>query len=182
MIITGVAWLLRSFTVEIWGCKMELKTPLYSSKGFTLIEVLVAMIVLMFGILGLFVLQSTAIANNSRAKNLTLASTWCATELERISELSYDDDLLDDTDRDGTNEDSNHDGVDDGGNSFGLNDVTDATADTIITSPAGDFTIFINVATDVPAPNLKTVYVHVQDNNNRLATPVVFKYYKYNIL
>ncbi len=153
-----------------------------NDQGFTLVEVLVAMVVLMVGILGIFLLQTTSITTNARAKNLTLASTWCATELERISALDYDDDLLKDTDGDGTGEDTNNDGIDDSDNNFGLDDTTEATADTTITSPDEDFTIFINVAIDIPAPNLKTVYVHVQDNNNRLLSPVVIKTIKYDTI
>lgn len=161
---------------------MKLSNILVSEQGFTLIEVLVAMSVLMVGLLGCWAMQWASISGNSRADHLTLASSWCSTELERISGLAYDDDLLTDTDRDGTGEDTDEDGVDDSGRSFGLNDTTDTTADTTITSPDGSYTIYVNVAVDIPAPNLKTVYVHVQDNQNRLSSPVVFKYIKYDII
>lgn len=148
--------------------------------GFTLIEVLAAMVILGIGLLGCWSMQDASIKGNSRANNLLLASTWCSSELERISGLPYDDTLLDDSDGDGSGHDLNIDGVDDAGEFFGLDDVTKATADATITSFDSKYTIFINVAIDIPTPGLKTVYVHVQDNRKILATPVAFKYFKYH--
>lgn len=162
---------------------IEKNEPIQTSEnGFTLLEVLVAMAVLTVGILGLFAMQTNSISGNSRANHLTIASTWCVTQLETIAGLPYDDTAIDDTDGDGTGQDTNHDGIDDSNSSFGLEDDTAATADSTTNSPDGNYTIFINVAVDTPMPNLKTIYVHVQDNKQLLSNPVVFKYYKDDII
>lgn len=152
------------------------------NSGFTLLEVLIAMAILTVGILGLYSMHTTAITGNSRANQLTTAATLNSTQLEIVASRAYNDSSLDDTDGDGTNKDSNKDGVDDGGNNFGLDDATAATADDTFTTADGKFTVFINVAIDVPMENMKTIFVHVQDNQSRLLRPVVFEYYKDDII
>ena len=155
---------------------------LQSENGFTLIEVLIAMVVLTIGILSLYAMQMSAIRGNSHANRLTEASTWNADQVEKIIGLHYSDANLKDINGDGTNKDLDRDGIDNYGNNFGLDNATVATADGNIFTSDGKYTIFWNVAKDVPMPNLKTVRVIVKDNSKILSTPVVFTYIKDDII
>ena len=151
--------------------------------GFTLIEVMVAMVVLIVGILTLYTMQVSAVRGNMHANKLTEASTWNADRLEKMVSLNYNTSpFLNDVDFDGTGQDADKNGIDDDGGNFGLDDMTSATADGVTTSPDGRYTLFWNIAVDVPMPNLKTVRVLVQDNTNVLSAPVVFTYIKADII
>jgi len=159
---------------------MHMKT-LRSKNGFTLIETLISMAILSIGIFSLYAMQVNSIRGNSKASHITTASSWNADKVEQIVGMQYDDTTLKDDDGDGTNADSDGDGVDDNGNNFGLDDFTDSTADLgPITTDDGRYTLYLNVAVDVPMENLKTVRVHVQDNAQRLSRPVTFTYIKRN--
>ncbi len=68
--------------------------------GFTLIEALVAMVVLTIGILSVYAMQITSINSNSKSSHVTYASNWAAQRIEQIISTPYDD--LVDTDGDGT--------------------------------------------------------------------------------
>ena len=153
-----------------------------SEKGFTLIEVLVAMVILTIGILSLYTMQISSIRGNSHAGRLTEASTWNADRIERVIGLPYTDAAFNDVDGDGTGQDSDNDGIDDDGGNFGLDDSTPASADGMITSPDNNYTFFWNIAKDVPMPNLKTIRVLVRDNRNVLSAPVVFTYIKADVI
>lgn len=139
---------------------------LRDEKGFTLIEVMVALFVFTIGILALNKMQLVAIRGNSNANGLTGASSWAAGQVETILDLEYDDPLLDD----------------DGGGAAdglaGLDDNTSATADDFIDSPDGNFRILWNVATDEPMRNVKTIRVIATRNYFGLQKQVAFDYYK----
>lgn len=60
-------------------------------KGFTLIEVLVAMAVFAVGILAAISMQSSATLTGNLARNSTEAATQAADLLERLNTLPYDD-------------------------------------------------------------------------------------------
>ncbi len=170
------------------------------AQGFTLIEVMIAMVVLVIGIMTLFTMQISSMHGNMRANLLTNAATLNAGKVEGLIGFDYDDlkvcnsydsnnvcdgyTELTDADGDGTKQDTNKDGVDDSNNNFGLDDTdqNNATADWSGTSADGQYQIFINVAVDVPAPNLKTIYVHVRDVNEVLSNTVTFIYIKDDII
>jgi len=123
------------------------------------------------------------VRGNMHANKLTQAVTWNADQMERVVGLDYNTAaLLKDVDGDGTGQDTDHDGIDDDGGNFGLDDMTAATADGIMNSMDNSYTIFWNVARDVPMPNLKTIRVIVQDNRNTLSVPVVFTYIKADVI
>jgi len=89
-------------------------------KGFTLIEVLIAMVVLSIGILSLQMMQVKSIDENSDAGGISAKSMMAASVIEDIMRRPYDDPLLRDCDPtdptfdcDGTNQDNNFDGLDD---------------------------------------------------------------------
>ena len=138
-----------------------------SQNGFTLIEALVAMVVLTIGILSIYSMQIFAINSNSKASHVTIASNWAAERVEQITSTPYDD-LLD-IDGDGTNQDANAPaGLDDDGGNFGLDDLTQATADGQAVSTEGDYTVFWNVAVDVPVAGTKTIRIYIQHNNQSM--------------
>lgn len=116
--------------------------------GFTLIEILIAILLLAFGILGVGVMQNTSIQGNSTANNLTGAANWSGDALETFMARPFThDDLMDD----------NADGI------AGINNtnVAGAPADG---GPVvqGIFTVFWNVADDYPVFGTKTIRVIVQ--------------------
>jgi type IV pilus modification protein PilV len=65
--------------------------------GFTLIEALIAMLVLTIGILTLSSMQISAIKGNSTANSLTMASSVATDCYERLMSVEYDDAKMDDT-------------------------------------------------------------------------------------
>jgi type IV pilus assembly protein PilV len=131
----------------------------HNEKGFTLLEVIVAISVLTIGLLAVASMQVSAIRGNASAYGITEATSWAADQVEKLMVLPYDHSELVDTDGDGTDEDVNGDGVDDDGGNFGLEDTTVNTADHQVTR--GKYTVYWNIAADVEADNTKTVNVIV---------------------
>ncbi len=91
-----------------------------NQKGFTLIEVMIAMFVLTIGILALQIMQGRSIDENSSAGMISAKSMLAASQIEQILSLDYFDPLLTDFDDDGncvigsaTNQDINFNGIDD---------------------------------------------------------------------
>lgn len=157
--------------------------PMKNSNGFSLIEVMVAIVILSIGILSLFAMQTTAIQTNGTASSISIASSWVTDRIEILVNRPYDcvSNLpgchdLDDDDGDGTNKDANLDGIDDSGGNFGLDDVTAASADGRFTSPDGRYQLFWNVAVDVPVPDSKTIRVIAvtQDRNTARTVPMTY--------
>lgn len=62
-----------------------------NEKGFTLIEALVAMVILVIGILSLYTMQTTSVKGNANAFGLTSAATWATERIERLFIEKYDD-------------------------------------------------------------------------------------------
>lgn len=69
-------------------------------KGFTLIELMIAMAVLAFGILGYTFLNSRAISNRTFSRDLNRATVIAEQVAENLMYLKYDDPLLDDNNSD----------------------------------------------------------------------------------
>ena len=63
--------------------------------GFTLLEVIVAISILTFGLLAVASMQMTAIRGNYNASNITEATTVAQDRLEDLMGLLYSDPLLD---------------------------------------------------------------------------------------
>ncbi|PLX48028.1 MAG: hypothetical protein C0613_12150 [Desulfobulbaceae bacterium] len=136
-----------------------------NQKGFTLIEIIIALFVFTVGILALNKMQIVAIRGNANANSLTGASTWAASQVENLLALDYGDALL---------TDGNDDGV------AGLDANTEADADGFVDSPDGNFKILWNVAADEPFRNIKTVRVIATRNYFGLQKQVTYDYYKVN--
>jgi prepilin-type N-terminal cleavage/methylation domain-containing protein len=142
---------------------------LNNEKGFTLIEIMVALFVFTVGILALNKLQLVAIRGNANANGLTGASSWAAAQVENLLALEYDDALLQDVE-----------GGDGGEGLAGLDDNTAAKADGFVDSLDGNFRILWNVADDEPFRNIKTIRVIATRNYYGLQKQVVYDYYKIN--
>lgn len=86
-----------------------------NDKGFTLIEVMIAIMVFSLGVLAMQAMQARSIDDNSLSSGISRKSSIALSQIEMIMNLPYDDPLLDDTDGDGTNpgQDNNLDGIDD---------------------------------------------------------------------
>jgi type IV pilus assembly protein PilV len=116
-------------------------------KGFTLIEVLIAMTLLVIGILAVASMQIVSLGGNSLAIRVTEASTRAEARIESLMALPYDDAELDD---------------DNGNGAAGLNDTN--TAGSLADGgpdPQGGFTVYWNVADDTPLTGNKTIRVIV---------------------
>ena len=132
-----------------------------SQNGFTLVELLIALVVFSVGVLGVGAMQLTSITGNSKANRISQASNLAADRIETFLALDYSD--LVDVTGDGTGQDTSDppDGLDNSGGNFGLDNATVATADGNVMSTDGNYQIFWNVAIEHPNPNTKTINVIV---------------------
>ena len=119
-----------------------------NEKGFSLIEILIAITIFAIGMLAVGKMQITAIKGNYFANDLTKATTLAQNRMEELIGLSYADPLLDDTN---------------GNSNAGIDDVN-ATADhNDSNNPVdGRYNIFWNIATDHPINNTKEIRVIVR--------------------
>jgi len=166
-----------------------------NQQGFTLIEVVIALGVLAFGILSIMLMQVAGIRGNSTANTITTESNWAADRIEQLINLDYPDPLdagyanhlLSDRDGDGTDQDTNDDGIDDNGANFGLDDVGTLTPGACTPGAAdhcaheGLYDIFWNVAVDTPIVNTMTIKIIVIQNTGK-TNKVEFKYVKADII
>lgn len=146
--------------------------------GFTLIEALIAMVVLTIGVFALYSMQIISIRGNAHSNSISLASNIAAEQVEDIISLNYIDVAkLQDVNGDGTKQDLNDDGVDDDGDNFGLDNV-DGAADYTVAPSNATYTVFYNVAEEVPMRDTKMVRVIVRDNSRSMNNTVSFQYIK----
>lgn len=122
------------------------------SSGFTLIEVMLALVIFAVGLLAVAYMQISAIRGNDTAFEFSKALTLAQSKIDKLTALPYDDTMLDDADGDGTNQDSDDDGLDDN---------TTATADGSETIDS-KYSLFWNVAVDEPVNNAKKIRIIVQ--------------------
>lgn len=134
-----------------------------SNAGFTLVEVVIALGVLAFGIMAMFGLQALSIRGNADANGVTTRATLSADRIEAIIPSSYQSNDFRDNDNDGTNQDPDHNGTDNDGGNYGLDDIGVAADGSRVTAD-GRHNVFWNVAVDYPADNAKTVNVITVDN------------------
>lgn len=62
---------------------------MHSEKGFTIIEVMIALAIFSIGIMAAWALQTGSTRANTKARHLTSAATWASDRLERLIQLSY---------------------------------------------------------------------------------------------
>ena len=63
----------------------------HNNQGFTLIEIIVAMVIFAIGILSVAALQTKATKGNISANRSTRAFTWCSDRMEMLMSLPYTD-------------------------------------------------------------------------------------------
>ncbi len=73
-----------------------MKDKMSAENGFTLIEVMVAILVLSIGILGVTMMLTGSISSNSKADVITTTTTLAADQIEYLMSLDYNDPLLND--------------------------------------------------------------------------------------
>jgi len=133
-----------------------MKLIIKNQKGFTLVELLIALVIFAVGILGVATMQTTSIKGNSKSRQISEASNVAADQIEKIMSLKYDDAIL--TDGAGT-----HDGID------GLDDLSspdhtlDSDSDGVADDQDGDGIPDVrwNIAVNEPLQNTKTIKVIV---------------------
>ena len=72
------------------GKKMKIFRKMHNQKGFTLIEVMIAMVILGFGLLAVGSLQTRNMAYNSTSKRQTEGYNWAMDKIERLLTQPYD--------------------------------------------------------------------------------------------
>ncbi len=136
----------------------------HNERGFTLIEVMIAVGIFAFGITSMMIMQGSGIKGNATANTISHAAVLAASQFEKIFRMDYDD--LVDTDNDG---------------SGGLADKTAATADGSDTSDPS-YNIFWNVVKDEPMPLTKTVRVYVTRQERGTDRTVSYNYIKSSVV
>jgi len=140
-----------------------------SEKGFSLIEVIVALAVLTIGVLAVNAMQTVAVRGNMTASGITVSSNWAADRIEQIYGADYDADDLKDTHGDGTG------GL---GNNTPTVDTDPTTADHTWISPDGNYSILWNVAEESPMDNIKTIQIIVNRTERGTQHSVTLRYKK----
>ena len=126
-------------------------------KGFTLIELMIAMIVLGIGILALIEMQVAAMSGNSSANQMTIATTLAQDQIERLKGLSFFDAAL--TDTNAGNNGALTNPTDD--ESFDLTDASNPINESGGTTGLRRYRRFWNIADNTPIQGVKTVVVFV---------------------
>ncbi|UCF01076.1 MAG: prepilin-type N-terminal cleavage/methylation domain-containing protein [Deltaproteobacteria bacterium] len=134
--------------------------PKLKPQGYTLVEILIAITILAFGLLAVATMQVRAIKTNAIASSISQGLTLGQAKVEELMNLAYSHPALSDTDGDGTNQDADEDGIDDDGDNFGLNH-TVGEADNNTPKTNDGYTIYWNVAVDEPVISSKTIRVIV---------------------
>ncbi len=123
--------------------QLWLRQPL-NKKGFTIIEVMIAMTILAIGLLSIGTMQITAVKGNKIAMDISRASYLAESKLEELLSMPF----------------VNADGVDTNSNGpVGLDAATTDTADRFEIN--GRYTVFWNIADDFPFNNTKTIKIIV---------------------
>jgi len=122
-----------------------------NDRGFSIIEVMIAISILSIGILALASMQVAAMRGNSFAGRVTEGSTWALDQVEKLMNLPWNDPSLQDADLDGA---GGLDNID-----FDNNSATQADADFRVTK--GRYAIHWNVANNVVTNDTRTVNVIV---------------------
>ena len=141
--------------MNIYRNNLSLSDP----KGFTIIEVMIAVAILAIGILGIASVQGSAIRSNNLSDNITCALTLAEDKMEELLGLDYNNPELQDVIT-GNNTDLSE--IEEG-----LIDNQEINIDETGRVNAGHFRRIWNIADDKPIPNNKTITVIVTwDNDN----------------
>lgn len=133
--------------------KKEIIHTASDSKGFSIVEVMIGILIFSIGALAVAGMQVTGINTNMSARQYTETSTFGMDKIETLMFLPYNHPALTDSDGDGA-----------GGGDLGLFDATAGTADHSESDPAGQYTIYWNIAEDDLIEHTKTVSVIITWN------------------
>jgi type IV pilus assembly protein PilV len=127
--------------------------------GFTLIEVMIALVILAAGLLALMTMQIVSIKANAFSSEMTYAAMVGQGELEKVRNMNYDDVKAVDT------------------ATYSLDPTLDATLDPTLAKGV-NYTIERQVQNDIPTTDMKTVTLIVTwygkpAGSADLATPTV---------
>ncbi len=147
-----------------------------SERGFTLVEIMVATVILSIGLLASASMQLSAVHVNSSANGMTAATNMAQSRLEELMALQYtqaftDPDLIGDEAVGGTLEsftDSNSNGLWDFGESYvdsNGNSVWDAAH--VDPNPPPGYTITWSVIDNRPVENAKFIRMYVTRNDKK---------------
>jgi type IV pilus modification protein PilV len=129
-------------------------------KGFTLLEVLVAVVLLVIGILGAASMQISSLGGNTVAIRITEATALATDRIEQFMALAYDDAALAHTTA----------------TEAGMNDL--ALAHNAGGPDASGYQIFWNVRENFPIQDCKTIRVAVQRRDKFISKVIAIDYIK----
>jgi len=116
-----------------------------NNRGFTLLEILLAISILAIALLAMAHMQITAIHTNAFANRMTTATTLAYDKMEQLKQLPYNDaNLSDDGD---------------------TTDLADTANPDYLDDPGGGYTRVWNIADNTPVAGAKTVAVIVGWDN-----------------
>ncbi|NOX19819.1 MAG: prepilin-type N-terminal cleavage/methylation domain-containing protein [Nitrospirae bacterium] len=69
---------------------MKILSYIRHNSGFSLIEVMIALVVLLFGILGVMAMQYIAVGGNAASRELRVATVLAQTKIEDLKTIPYD--------------------------------------------------------------------------------------------
>ncbi|MBW2621475.1 MAG: prepilin-type N-terminal cleavage/methylation domain-containing protein [Deltaproteobacteria bacterium] len=137
-------------------------------EGFTIIEVLISMGILVVALFALSSLQTTSVGSNAAGQQTTIATMLAQDKLEELMSLDYDDPQLSDTvtnfidtDEDGVANYFDWSVATDHTNADGIGNVANPIDASCNNVASAGYTRTWNVVDDTPDTNLKMVSVNV---------------------
>ena len=132
-----------------------------NAAGFTLLEVLIALVILAVGILGVATMQISSIQGNSKGRQISEATSLASALMENLLAREYNDACLLDV-----NDVSGSEGVSGLNNGWAARDLPDPDAagpcpDVPVPVPQR-YNLFWNIAEDWPDDGTKTIRIFVE--------------------
>jgi type IV pilus assembly protein PilV len=145
----------------------------HNDQGFTLIEIMIAMVIFAIGILSVAALQTKATKGNISANRSTRAFTWCSDRMETLMSLPYASVVADAPAQTADGIDNDYDGqIDEAGESGDIN-----IAWTVVNNdgapgnpPLNTISITVTVIWQTPMGQQKTVNLTTVRARNATAT------------
>lgn len=137
-----------------------------NNSGFTLLEILIAMVIFSIGLLGVAKMQISSIQGNAYSQDVTEATFIAKDKIEELMAVNYNNlNFLNDVNNNGAN----------GG---GLDDTGAVAAD--YSQVIGRYTLSWNVSIDFPIDRTKTLRIIVNWQDRGQAKNVTMDYMKFD--